>query len=30
MRFDGMTTLNAAVQPEHGATLSPVVTMAAR
>jgi HK97 family phage major capsid protein len=30
MRFDGMCTLNAAVTPEKGATLSPVVTLAAR
>ncbi len=30
MRFDGMCTLNAAVQPEHGDTLSPIVTLAER
>jgi HK97 family phage major capsid protein len=30
MRFDGMCTLDAAVQPENGDTLSPVVTLAAR
>ena len=30
MRFDGMCTLNAAVQPEHGETLSPIVTLAER
>jgi HK97 family phage major capsid protein len=30
MRFDGMCTLNTAVTPENGATLSPVVTLAAR
>jgi HK97 family phage major capsid protein len=30
MRFDGMCTLNAAVTPENGVSLSPVVTMAAR
>jgi HK97 family phage major capsid protein len=30
LRFDGQCTLNAAVTPENGATLSPVVTLAAR
>ena len=30
MRFDGQCTLDKAVTPEKGATLSPVVTMAAR
>lgn len=30
MRFDGMCTLDAAVIPEHGVTLSPVVTLEAR
>jgi HK97 family phage major capsid protein len=30
MRFVGMCTLNAAVTPENGETLSPVVTLAAR
>jgi HK97 family phage major capsid protein len=30
MRFDGQSTLNAAVTPEHGTTMSPIVTMAAR
>lgn len=30
MRFDGMCTLDGAVTPEHGATLSPVVTLAER
>ncbi len=30
MRFDGQCTLNAAVTPEHGVTLSPIVTLAAR
>ena len=30
LRFDGMCTLNSAVTPEHGLSLSPVVTMAAR
>lgn len=30
LRFDGQCTLNAAVTPEHGLSLSPVVTMAAR
>jgi HK97 family phage major capsid protein len=30
MRFDGMCTLNSAVQPEHGDTLSPIVTLAER
>lgn len=30
MRFDGQCTLNSAIQPEHGDTLSPVVTLAER
>jgi len=30
LRFDGQCTLNAAVTPENGLSLSPVVTMAAR
>lgn len=30
MRFDGMCTLDAAVQPEHGDTLSPIVTLGER
>ncbi|MCX5909996.1 MAG: phage major capsid protein [Deltaproteobacteria bacterium] len=30
MRFDSMCTLNTVVTPEHGLSLSPVVTMAAR
>jgi hypothetical protein len=30
MRFDGMCTLDQAIQPEHGATLSPIVTLAER
>ena len=30
LRFDGQCTLDAAVTPEHGATLSPVVTLAER
>ncbi|MCK4827438.1 phage major capsid protein, partial [bacterium] len=30
MRFDGMCTLDQAVTPEHGDTLSPIVTLAER
>ena len=30
MRFDGMCTLNEAVTPEHGDTLSPIVTLEER
>jgi HK97 family phage major capsid protein len=30
MRFDGMCTLDKAVTPEHGDTLSPIVTLAER
>jgi HK97 family phage major capsid protein len=30
MRFDGQCTLDAAVIPEHGVSLSPIVSMAAR
>jgi len=30
MRFDGQCTLDKAVTPEHGGTLSPIVTLAAR
>jgi HK97 family phage major capsid protein len=30
MRFDGMPTLDSAITPEHGDTLSPIVTLEAR
>jgi HK97 family phage major capsid protein len=30
MRFDGQCTLNSAISPEHGLSLSPVVTLAER
>ena len=30
MRFDGMCTLDKAITPEHGNTLSPIVTLAER